>query len=187
MFRTNKLSIGGERNERRWRSLRSVVGAAVITVGLAGATLAGNGWGDGNGNQQHWAASWATSPAAYYVYAAPIPQNQALGFSTTKYATANIEADQIFPFPNVNTDGANNQTIRSIVKPDLWGRTMRVHFSNVFGNQPLSLSATTVALQDYAGNVVPGTVAQVSFGKAKSVTIPVGQEIWSDAVDLRWS
>ena len=186
MFRTNELSIGGERNERRWRNLRSVVGAAVITVGLAGATLAGNGWGDGNGNQQHWAASWATSPAAYYVYATPIPQNQALGFSTTKYATANIEADQIFPFPNVNTDGANNQTIRSIVKPDLWGRTMRVHFSNVFGNQPLSLSATTVALQDYAGNVVPGTVAQVSFGKAKSVTIPVGQEIWSDAVDLRW-
>ncbi len=51
MFRTNKLSIGGERNEHRWRSLRSVVGAAVITVGLAGATLAGNGWGDGNGNQ----------------------------------------------------------------------------------------------------------------------------------------
>ena len=163
MFRTNERSIGGERNERRWRSLRSVMGAASSQSVLRARRWRERLGGRTNGNGQHWVASWATSPAAYYVYAAPIPQNQALGFSTTKYATANIEADQIFPFPNVNTNGATNQTIRSIVKPDLWGRTMRVHFSNVFGNQPLSLSATTIALQDYAGNVVNGTVAPGHF------------------------
>jgi hypothetical protein len=174
------------RSLARDAGLRSVIGAAIVTVGLASVSLAGNGNGNGNGDGQHWVASWATSPAAYLVYTPPIPQNQALGFSTTKYATATIQPDQAFPFPNGNTNGATNQTIRSIVKPDLWGTTMRVHFSNVFGNQSMTLNATTIALQEYAGNVVNGTITPVTFGHAKSVTIPAGQEIWSDAVNLWW-
>jgi hypothetical protein len=64
---------------------------------------------------------------------------------------------------------ANNQTFRSIVKPDLWGRTMRVKFSNVFGNQPLTLNAVTLGLQEYAanlvkGSVVPGQVPRLELG-----------------------
>ncbi len=102
-------------------------------------------------------------------------------------ASATIQPDHIFPFPNGNTNGATNQTFRSIVKPDLWGRTMRVHFSNVFGNQPLSLNATTMALQEYTGNVLDGTVTRVTFGRSKSVSIPAGQEVWSDAIDTWWA
>ena len=142
---------------------------------------------DANGGP-HWVASWATSPAAYFVYAAPIPQNQALGFSTTKYAVANIQPDLSFPFPDAKTTGATavNQTFRSIVKPDLWGRTMRVRLSNVFGNVPVTFGATTIALQEYAGNVVDGTVTRVTFDGKASVTIPAGQEVWSDATVLTW-
>ena len=33
---------------------------------------------------------------------------------------------------------ANNQTFRPIIKPDLWGNTMRFRFSNTFGSQRLS-------------------------------------------------
>jgi hypothetical protein len=109
-----------------------------------------------------------------------------LGSRPQNTTQATIQPDQAFPFPNGSTTGATNQTIRSIVKPDLWGTTMRVRFSNVFGNLPLSLNATTLALQEYAGNLVNGTVTPVTFGGAKSVTIPVGKEIWSDAVNLRW-
>ena len=29
-------------------------------------------------NDDHWVASWATSPAAFFVYTAPVVQNQAL-------------------------------------------------------------------------------------------------------------
>jgi len=136
----------------------------------------------------HWVASWATSPAAYYVYTAPVRQNQALGFSPTKSAVANIQPDLSFPFPDAKTTGATavDQTIRSIVKPDLWGRTMRVRLSNVFGNVPVTFSATTLALQEYAGNVVDGTVARVTFGGRASVTIPAGQQAWSDATILTW-
>jgi len=141
---------------------------------------------DRDHGRQHWVATWATSPAAYFVYVAPSPQNQALAPAPTRFTTANIQPDLAFPFPNANTTGANNQTIRSIVKPDLWGDTMRVRFSNVFGNQPLTFDSTTIALQDYAGNVVHRTLTPVTFRGTNSVTIPVGQEMWSDAVHLSW-
>ena len=136
----------------------------------------------------HWVATWATSPASYFVYSAPIPQNQALGFSPTKYALANIQPDLSFPFADAKTSGATaiNQTIRSIVKPDLWGKNMRVRLSNVFGDQPLTFNAVTLALQEYAGNVVRGTLTPVTFSGGNSVTIMPGQEVWSDSAPLSW-
>jgi lysophospholipase L1-like esterase len=177
------LARGGKARRHFLRTAATVL-FAVVTFGISPVAIADHD----RGNERHWVASWATSPAAYFVYAAPIPQNQALGFSTTKSAVANIQPDLAFPFPNAKTTGATavDQTIRSVVKPDLWGNSMRIRFSNVFGNQPLTLNAITVGLQEYGGNVVRGTVTLVTFGGAKSVTIPVGQEIWSDSIRLSW-
>jgi len=171
----------------RW-SRRAVLAVACATgAALALPTAFADGR-DGRREDMKWVASWATAPASYYVYAPPVPQNQALGFSPTKYALANIQPDLSFPFPNAKTSGAtaNNQTFRSIVKPDLWGRTMRVKFSNVFGNQPLTLNAVTIALQDYGANVVHGSVVPVGFLGSSSVTIMPGQEVWSDGVSVGW-
>src|SRR5882762_1230383 len=127
---------------------------------------------DRDHGRQHWVATWATSPAAYFVYVAPLPQNQVLALAPTRFTTANIQPDLAFLFPNANIIGANNQTIRSIIKSDLWGTTMRVRFSNVFGNQSLTFDSATLALQEYAGNVVHGTVTVLTFGRSRSVTIP---------------
>src|SRR6266480_6727251 len=160
---------------------------ALLSFGIAPAALADRGDDQGR-DPQHWVASWATAPAAYFVYAAPVPQNQALAPSPTRFTTANIQPDLAFPFPNATTTGATavSQTFRSIVKPDLWGDTMRVRFSNVFGNVPLTFDSVTIGLQEYAGNVVHGTVTPVKFGGSHSVTIPAGEEMWSDAVHLTW-
>jgi lysophospholipase L1-like esterase len=133
---------------------------------------------------EHWVASWATSPAAYFVYVPPVPP-AAPGFPTT-YAPATIQPDQGFPFPAANQNQALNQTFRSMVKPDLWGSRMRFRFSNVFGDKPLALAAVTVGVQEYSGNIVGGTMTRVTFGGQASVTIPPGQEIWSDATPLSW-
>jgi lysophospholipase L1-like esterase len=172
-----------------WRStrryfLKSAAAALIaLSLGIVPAALADK---DDDHGRTQWVATWATSPAAYLVYVAPLPQNQALAPAPTRFTTANIQPDLAFPFPNANTTGANTQTIRSIVKPDLWGDTMRVRFSNVFGNQPLTFDSTTIALQEYAANVVHGTVTPVTFRGSSSVTIPAGQEMWSDAVHLSW-
>lgn len=163
----------------------AVFGAATAAVPNA---MAADGDDHDRSEGSHWVTTWATSPASYFVYAAPIAQNQALGFSPTKYALANIQPDLSFPFPNAKTSGATavDQTIRSIVKPDLWGRNIRIRLSNVFGDQPLTFNAVTVALQEYAANVVRGTLTPVTFSGGNSVTILPGQEIWSDGVPLSW-
>src|SRR3982751_3042171 len=128
----------------RW-SRRAVLAMACATGAVLALPTATANERDGRHESMKWVASWATAPASYYVYSAPVPQNQALGFSATKYALANIQPDLAFPFPDAKTSGAtaNNQTFRSIIKPDLWGRTMRVKFSNVFGDQTLTLNAVT--------------------------------------------
>ncbi len=164
----------------RWPS------AGVFAITLAITTLVGNpnAFGDDQQQGQHWVATWATAPATFFQYVPPVPPVPP-GPPTT-FAPANIQPDLGFPFPDANTAGATDQTFRSIVKPDLWGKRMRFRFSNVFGTQPVAFSAVTVALQEYSGNLVEDTLTPVTFGGNKSVTIPAGQEIWSDGIRLPW-
>src|SRR5215831_6462424 len=133
---------------------------------------------------QHGVAAWATAPAAFFQYIPPVAP--APPGPPTTFAPANIQPDLGFPFPDANTAGATDQTFRSIVKPDLWGKRIRLRFSNVFGALPVTFSAVTVALQEYSGNLVDGTITPVTFGGKKSVTIPPGQEIFSDGIRLSW-
>jgi hypothetical protein len=79
-----------------------------------------------------------------------------------------------------------NQTLRLIVKPDLWSNTIRLRFSNTWGTQPVTFGRVTVGLQSYSGNILPETNTLVTFAGRPSVTIPAGQELFSDPVLLRW-
>src|SRR5262249_51748403 len=91
-----------------------------------------------------------------------------------------------FPFPDGSKRGATTQTLRSIVKPDLWGDEIRIRFSNVFGNQPLTFDSVTVGLQEYGANLVHGTNTRVTFRGSNAITIPAGEEGWGDRVHLSW-
>lgn len=141
--------------------------------------------GVANAADDHWVASWATAPAAYFIYVPPVPPASPPGYPNS-YAPAVIQPDLGFPFPDANKNQAVNQTFRSVVKPDLWGNRMRFRFSNTFGSQPVTFSAVTVGLQDYSGNTVRGTLLPVTFGGKRSVTIPAGQEVWSDGTNMAW-
>lgn len=91
---------------RGGRTRRHILGAAAtallatVTFAVGPIASADQSPGVDNSTNQHWVASWATSPAAYFVYAAPIPQNQALEFATTKSAVASVQPDLAFPFPD---------------------------------------------------------------------------------------
>ncbi len=161
--------------------------AAFLLVTWAAPARA-QGWTHGG---LKWAASWATSPSTYFIYAAPPqPLNLAsfpIPTSQIQYTSANIQPDLAFPFPNAtSTAGASavDQTFRSIVKPDLWGKAIRIRFSNVYGNQPVTFEAVTVGLQEYAANVVTGTLRPVTFGGSRSVTLAPGERRFSDPVHL---
>lgn len=184
---------------------RPIYSFIFLAIAVAIATLTIHPAADANNQSaataRKWVASWATSPANSFFYTPPTPSAPAgvAGTDTAPYraahfAGASIQPDQIFPFPNSTTGPtaagsspvAENQTFRSIVKPDLWSDTIRIRFSNTFGTQPVTFNSVTVGLQEYSANVVPGTLTRVTFGSKRSVTIPVGQEIWSDPVKLTW-
>src|SRR5271165_1851278 len=117
-----------------------------------------------------WVASWTASPQGPYPAGWPAAQ-----------------PDLSFALPHGDTEGATDQTFRLIVKPDLWSNQIRLRFSNTFGTQPVQLGKVAVGLDSYAGNIVVGTSVSVTFGGKSSVTIPVGKEIYSDAVSLRFA
>src|SRR5260370_22025266 len=169
---------------RRSSTIFLAIAIAVATLAVHPAAIADDKH-EGGDHDQHWLATWATSPATFFHYTPPVPPVFPPGAPTT-FAPANIQPDLGFPFPTANTTRATNQTFRSVVKPDLWGDHMRFRLSNVFGTQPVTFNAVTVALQEYSGNIVRGQMTPVTFGVASSVTIPPGKEGWSDSTHLRW-
>ncbi|HWG11955.1 MAG TPA: GDSL-type esterase/lipase family protein, partial [Streptosporangiaceae bacterium] len=62
----------------------------------------------------------------------------------------------------------------------------RIRVSNVFGTAPLQVAQATVALPAAPGraDVAAGTLREVTFGGAASVTIPAGHDVLSDPVRL---
>jgi lysophospholipase L1-like esterase len=85
-----------------------------------------------------------------------------------------------------NDLGCDGCTIRNIVHTSIGGKEIRIHISNVFGATPLVVADATVALPTEAGsaNVEAGTLTDVTFNGATSVTIPAGQDVWSDPIPL---
>ncbi len=124
----------------------------------------------GTAAAQKWVASWAAAQHG------PYPSG-----------IAAAGPDLRFAFPDPAT-GANDQTFRLIIKPDLWGNQIRLRFSNVYGDRPLQLDQVFVGLQASGGNVVPGTNRRVSFDNgATTKTIAPGARGSSDPVKLDYA
>jgi lysophospholipase L1-like esterase len=116
-----------------------------------------------------WVTSWAASAHGPYPIGNPSAQ-----------------PEQKFAFPAPES-GAQDQTFRMVLKPDLWGNKVRLRFTNVYGKQPLVLDTAYIGLQESAGNLAKGTNRPVTFGGGKtSATIGPGQMMWSDSVDLKF-
>lgn len=113
-----------------------------------------------------WVASWAASAHG------PYPSGNASAQPVLQYAIESAEA------------GANDQTFRLMIRPDLWGKSGRLRFSNAFGTKPVTFDDVFVGLQSSAGNIAAGTNVRVLFGSKRSITIEPGAVVYSDAVNL---
>ncbi len=152
------------------RRLLRVCASAMMATGVV---TVGKAADDG----RHWAATWTTSIQSAYI--APTSPQQPF------VPADDPQPDLSFALPDATASGATDQTFRLIVKPDLWGSTVRIRLSNAFGTQPVTFAGASVGLQDYAANVVHGTNTPVTFrGGAHSVRVPPGGEVFSDPVDL---
>ncbi len=182
LVRTNNKELAARAGVLTWFSPRSVALAGLSTLVLAALSLLpSQSWAqesaqnndNGNHGGQKWVASWTTSP-----------QNVFKGSTPQTAALAN------FAFPPDAADPtlrqANNQTLRMILKPDLWGQTMRIRLTNTWGTQPITFGRVTVGLQSFSGATVAGTNTPVTFNGQRSVTVPTGAEVFSDPIQLRW-
>ena len=113
---------------------------------------------------QRWITSWTASAQGPY---------------PTGNATAQPDLRFALPFPEA---GANNQTFRLILKPELWGNRMRLRFSNAFGTKPVTFDGAFLGLQAGGATVMPQSNRPVLFAGKKAVTVPPGGQAWSDPV-----
>ncbi|GHE01221.1 SGNH/GDSL hydrolase family protein [Streptomyces alanosinicus] len=75
--------------------------------------------------------------------------------------------------------------VRNVVHLSVGGTAVRIRLSNRFGTAPLRLGAVTVALRRAAGpDAVPGTLRTATFKGAPTVTVPPGQDTFTDPVTL---
>jgi lysophospholipase L1-like esterase len=81
-----------------------------------------------------------------------------------------------------------DSVLRQVTHVSLGGSQIRVQFSNLFGNGPVTINAAHVALCK-ATPAVDSTIdvatdQALAFAGAASVTIAQGAEAWSDAIDF---
>jgi lysophospholipase L1-like esterase len=131
--------------------------ASIGLVLLGGGALLG-------ARSDQWVASWVASPHGPYPSGNPSAQPE------LSAVFENAEAD--------------DQTFRLIIKPDLWGKSVRLRFTNVFGSKSVAFDDVFVGLQSGGGNVAAGTNRQVRFNNRTEVTVAAGGSTISDPVDL---
>jgi lysophospholipase L1-like esterase len=89
--------------------------------------------------------------------------------------------------PDTELLGVAGRSVRNIVHTSLGGSAARVTLSNHYGQQPLLITSASVAVaaRDNAPEALPDTLRPLTFSGARSVTVPPGGQVVSDAVALR--
>lgn len=145
------------------------IGVATLAIAVTGVLGGSSAIAtDHRHGKEKWVASWTGSAHGTY------PSGTAIAQPNLSFA---------FPSPEI---GANNQTFRLIVRPTLWSDEFRLRFSNAFGTQPVTLDDVYLGLQASAGAVAAGTNRRVTFGGRRTVTIPPGELLYSDPVELKY-
>jgi lysophospholipase L1-like esterase len=81
--------------------------------------------------------------------------------------------------------GLTDQTVRNVVFASVGGSQVRIRLTNAFGTTPLRVGHSSVAVQSSNADAAAGTVRELRFHGRRGVTIPAGQELFSDPVSLR--
>ncbi|MFH8485487.1 SGNH/GDSL hydrolase family protein [Streptomyces longisporoflavus] len=89
--------------------------------------------------------------------------------------------------PNTHRNGFAGKSIRNVVHTSVGGNSARITLSNLYGQQPLSITHASIAVAVGPNNpaAAPGTLRRLNFNGNTSVVIPAGQQVMSDAVRLR--
>ena len=82
---------------------------------------------------------------------------------------------------------AVNQSFRMVIRPSTGGIRVRVRFSNAFGTQPLVLENVVIAQRAAPTGPAISANTPLTFAGARSIRIPVGEEVVSDGADFSFA
>lgn len=90
--------------------------------------------------------------------------------------------------PTAATPALRDVSLRQVVRVGAAGTALRVRVSNLFGREPLTLSAASVALLQEGTSQQPrlqaASLRPLRFEGRRDLTLAPGAEVWSDAVEL---
>ncbi|MFJ8936359.1 SGNH/GDSL hydrolase family protein [Streptomyces sp. NPDC102365] len=113
------------------------------------------------------------------------PQNSAAPASVGTWVGA-WSASPAGSEPGTETNGMAGRSVRNVVHVGVGGTAARITLSNLYGQQPLSITHASVAVAATANDAAAAadTMRRLTFGGRPSVVVPAGQQIVSDAVRL---
>ena len=79
--------------------------------------------------------------------------------------------------------GFRDQTIRNVIFTSVGGQEVRIRLSNRYGDRPLHIGQASVGVVASDGNL-SGPAYAVTFDGSRSVVVPAGEEVVSDAVAM---
>ncbi|MBO4123319.1 SGNH/GDSL hydrolase family protein [Cupriavidus gilardii] len=88
------------------------------------------------------------------------------------------------PLPTGVPARLDNQTLRQIARISLGGRRARLVLSNRYGREPVTIGTARLALATGRDGMDARTDRTATFGGSRSITIPPGATVTSDAIDL---
>ncbi|MFE6890282.1 SGNH/GDSL hydrolase family protein [Streptomyces sp. NPDC057694] len=89
--------------------------------------------------------------------------------------------------PGTETNGFSGRSVRNIVHTSIGGTGARVTLSNLYGQQPLSITHASIAVASAPNSptALAGTVRRLTFSGNTSVVVAAGSQIVSDAVRIQ--
>lgn len=87
-------------------------------------------------------------------------------------------------FANWAEAGFHDHSVRQVIRVSAGGSHLRIRLSNEYGTAPLRLTGASIGKTDEGAAVRPGTIRPLSFGGSTAVTVPAGEQIASDPVEL---
>ena len=86
--------------------------------------------------------------------------------------------------PGTETNGMAGRSVRNVVHTGAGGTGARITLSNLYGQQPLTITHASIAVAAAVNNAAAatGTMRRLTFGGSTSVVVQPGQQVMSDAV-----
>lgn len=124
-----------------------------------------------------------TVPAAAYSAESDTDESGWIGAWSTSPVEFNLE--KILDLSDCDL-GLHNLMFRTRLQPTVSGSQLRVTLTNEYGTGPLTVNTMTVArgYESVGSAYRLGTKVNVTFGGKRSVTIPAGETVTSDPIDM---